>query len=35
MPEFKPKKPQSVEEQIQFAAMFTAAMGGVIGGETE
>jgi hypothetical protein len=35
MPKFGPKKAQTVEEQIQFAAMFTAAMGGTVdlGGE--
>ena len=28
MPEFGTKEPQSVEEAIQFAVMYTAAMGG-------
>lgn len=33
MPKFGKRKGQTVEEQIQFAAMMTAAMGGTVGGE--
>lgn len=31
MPKFEPKKTQSVGEQIQFAQMYTVAMGGTVG----
>lgn len=35
MPKFEPKKPQSVGEQIQFAQMYTVAMGGTVGQNEE
>lgn len=35
MPKFGAKKAQTVEEQIQFAAMFTAAMSGMTDADEE
>lgn len=33
MPQIGKRKPQTTEEQIQFAQMLTAALGGTVGGD--